>query len=135
MPQIQPDDYVVIRRSNEVGRVTEVFTDPVAYRVQASGEVREYYLDDVVQLTPIQIHILNTALKSVAEVIDMYHDDDVYDPRYSEEGEIIFSSAAAAVLRTLAFPTLILEMADAGERIAVLDQKIEELERQINGQP
>jgi hypothetical protein len=128
MSKPKKDDYVVILSTQEVGIVTEIVYDPFQYKVMARGEILYVNPRDLVLLDIEKTWALNHALVLTASAIDQYRDEELYDPVYDKSGHIIYSSAAAAVLRSLAYPSLILELHRAAEKITLLENRLREME-------
>lgn len=104
-------DYVIIKATSDFGLVEDILESSVVVRI--AGDTKEVSTEECRKLSDAQVAFFNQALSLTTQIIDKYHDDDVYDPVYNEEGEIIYSSSAAAVLRGLAFPSLVLELSAA----------------------
>lgn len=130
MNNIELDDYVVLKDTGEIGQVVEILNDPFQYRVRARGASSTYEPHDILGLTPAQVSVLGQALSGVAQIIDRYHDDEIYDPVRNADGVVEYSSPAGAVFRVLNFPTLIVELGNLSDRVAVLQKALMEAQAQ-----
>lgn len=107
---IEPGDTVVLLTTGEVGIVEEIFEDPSSVRVFSRGTRHEVAPVFVTKLEASEVAIINHVVERVAKVIDTFREEELYDPVYNEEGEIIYSGAAAAVLSTIAYPVLLVKL-------------------------
>lgn len=116
-------DYVLYKNTGEVGVVVRPFGHD-QYVIMTRGLTHIVEPPDVEVLDAKQAGVINAALLQTARVIDAYRDEETYDPVYSEEGEIQYSASAAAVLRNLGYPALIVSLSKAGDRIRELEEQI-----------
>lgn len=133
MTSPQVNDYVVINATQEIGQVTALYADPSEYRITSRGVTRNYSPFEVTRLSLEQTWVLDKALQLVSETIDRYHDEDAYGPVYNEEGTIVYSSAAAAVLRALGYPALLLKLHEGERQRESLERHIQDLETRGTG--
>lgn len=121
-------DFVYIEELREVGEVVEVIDDPWQVRVRARGETTDWYNpSDLKPLSPVEVMTVDTAMKVVAQAIDRYNDS--YQAVADDDGTIIYSNSARAVLRDLNYVPLILMINKYRATIDAMHQQIQDLER------